>query len=49
MSKIRRFEKAEKNVDGLQKELAFCMGETKRPEFKTGREADPRLKKKWVS
>ena len=49
LSKIRRFEKAEKNVDGLQKELAFCMGETKRPEFKTGREADPRLKKKWVS
>ena len=49
MSKIRRFEKAGKNVDGLQKELAFCMGETERPEFKTGREADPRLKKTWAS
>ena len=47
MSKIRRFEKANKDTAGLQKELSFCMGETKRPEFKTGREADQRLKKKY--
>lgn len=45
MSKIRRFEKKGRNTAGLQKELAYCMGETNRPEFKTGRDADPRLKK----
>ena len=47
MSKIRRFEKANKDTAGLQKELSFCMGETKRATFKTGREADQRLKKKY--
>jgi len=47
MSKIRKFEKADKNTAGLQKELSFCMGETDRTAFKTGREADPRLKKKY--
>ena len=49
MSKIRRFEKANKNTDGLQKELSYCMGETTRPSFKTGRDADPRLKKAYSS
>ena len=47
MSKIRKFEKAGRNTEGLQKELDYCMGETKRPPFKTGREADPRLKKRY--
>ena len=47
MSKIKRFEKRGKSTEGLQKELDYVMGETKRPEFKTGREADPRLKKKY--
>ena len=36
-SKIRRFKKSGKSTDGLEKEA--------RPDFKTGREADPRLKK----
>ena len=49
MSKIRKFEKAGKNTDGLQKELSYCMGETDRPVFKTGRDADPRLKKLYSS
>ena len=45
MAKIKKFEKKGKNTDGLQKELEFCIGDKPRPEFKTGREADPRLKK----
>jgi hypothetical protein len=45
MAKIRKFEKKGKNTDGLQKELSYCMGDTPRPESKTGRDADPRLKK----
>jgi len=49
MSKIRRFEKANKNTDGLQKELSYCMGESERPSFKTGRDSDPRLKKLYSS
>jgi len=49
MSKIRKFEKTNKNTDGLQKELSFCMDETARRSFKTGREVDPRLKKKYSS
>jgi hypothetical protein len=49
MSKIRKFEKADKNITGLQKELSYCMGEAERPSFKTGRDADPRLKKLYSS
>jgi hypothetical protein len=45
MAKIRKFEKRDKNADGLKRELAYVVGDEKRPEFKTGREADPRLKK----
>lgn len=45
-SKIRRWKKKGKDTSGLEKELGYCMGET-RPEFATGRDADPRLKKKW--
>jgi hypothetical protein len=43
-SKIRKFEKKGKSIAGLEKELSYMLGE-KRPAFKTGREADPRLKK----
>ena len=43
-SKIRRFKKSGKSTDGLEKELGYMLGEA-RPDFKTGREADPRLKK----
>ena len=46
MAKIKKFEKQNKSVDGLKKELNYIMGDTKRPAFKTGREADSRLKKK---
>ena len=45
MAKIRKFEKQEKNNEGLKRELAYCIGDAPRPEFKTGRDADPRLKK----
>ncbi len=43
-SKIRRFKKAGKSTAGLEKELGYMMGED-RPDFRTGRDADPRLKK----
>ncbi len=42
-SKIRRWQKKGKKTDGLEKELNYCLGED-RPAFKTGREADPRIK-----
>tara|TARA_Y100000310_G_scaffold234515_1_gene237507 strand:+ start:1639 stop:1857 length:219 start_codon:yes stop_codon:yes gene_type:complete len=42
--KIRRFEKAGKSTAGLEKELAYTLGE-ERPAYKTGRDADPRFKK----
>ncbi len=45
MMKIKKFEAKDKDVTGLQRELAYCMGEEDRPKFKTGRDADPRLKK----
>ena len=44
--KIRKFQKKGKCTKGLTKELGYAMGES-RSEFKTGREADPRLKKAW--
>jgi len=43
-SKIKRWKKKGKDTSGLEKELGYMMGES-RPEFKTGRDADPRLKK----
>ncbi len=43
-SKIRRFKKSGKSTVGLEKELGYMMGED-RPDFRTGRDADPRLKK----
>jgi hypothetical protein len=44
--KIRKFGKKGKCTKGLTKELDYVMGES-RPEFKTGKAADPRLKKVW--
>ena len=41
--KIRQWKKKGKKVDGLEKELNYCLGED-RPAHKTGREADPRFK-----
>ena len=43
-SKIRKFKKKGKSTAGLEKELSYMEGED-RPSHKTGREADPRLKK----
>jgi hypothetical protein len=43
-SKIRRFKKKGKSTEGLEKELGYMMGED-RPEFKTGKDVDSRLKK----
>ncbi len=45
-SKIRRWKKKGKNTEGLEKELGYCMGDD-RPAFKSGRDVDPRLKKKY--
>ena len=45
-SKIKKFKKAGKNTARLEKELGYMMGDD-RPTFNTGRDADPRLKKKF--
>ena len=45
-SKIKRFKRKGKSTAGLEKELGYAMGED-RPTFKTGREADPRLKRSY--
>ena len=42
-SKIRKFKKAGKAVEKLEKELGYMMGEP-RPEFKTGHEAHANYK-----
>ena len=42
--KIKKFKLKGWDTSGLEKELGYCMGET-RPEFRTGTKADPRLKK----
>ncbi len=44
--KIKRFEKRGWSTDGLKKELAFSTGETPRPEFKSGHDADPTKKRR---
>ena len=46
MAKIKKFENKNKSTEGLKKELGYVMGETERPSFRTGRDADPRHKKK---
>ena len=45
--KIRQFQSKEKSTEKLEKELAFMQGGN-RPEFRTGRDADPRIKKRTV-
>jgi hypothetical protein len=44
MMKIDKFKKREWNADGLERELSYCVGETGRPSFKTGRAADLRFR-----
>ena len=39
MSKVHRFKEANKSTVGLEKELAFCMGDADRPAFKTVKRA----------
>jgi len=43
--KIKKFEKLGKNTDGLKKELGYMAGD-ERPQFRTGREADPKFKQR---
>jgi hypothetical protein len=45
--KIRQFKAKELSTEKLEKELGYAKGGA-RPEFTTGREADPRVKKKTV-
>jgi len=45
MQKIARHNKRGWKVDGLEKELALSMGDTKRPMFRTGRDSDARLQR----
>jgi hypothetical protein len=42
--KIRKFEAKGWSISGLEKELGYMLGED-RPAYKTGRDADARLKK----
>jgi len=42
--KIKRRKAKGRNTDKLEKELGYCMGDP-RPEFKTGKDVDPRFKK----
>ena len=42
--KIKKFQAKGKDTTGLEKELGYMMGDD-RPTFKTGREADIRLRK----
>jgi hypothetical protein len=49
MAKIRKFEKQGKSVEKLKKELSYAIGDVERPKFKTGRDADPRLRKRYNS
>mgnify|MGYP001272564367 CR=1 FL=1 len=44
--KIKKFKKKGKSTGGLEKELGYMLGE-ERPAFKTGRDADARLKKSF--
>ena len=47
MRKIAKFKKKNIDTEGLEKELAYTLGGKKRPEFKTGAEADARHKKRY--
>jgi len=49
MRKIAKFKKKNLDTEGLEKELAYTLGGKKRPEFKTGAEADARLKRRHSS
>ena len=44
MMKIERHKKRGWNVSGMEKELAYCTGDTERPSFNTGRVADLRFR-----
>jgi hypothetical protein len=43
-AKIKRHKSKGRDTSKMEKELGYCTGDS-RPEFKTGRDADPRLKK----
>ena len=47
MRKIEKHTKRGWKTDGLEKELALSMGESKRPSFRTGRVADSRFQKRY--
>ncbi len=49
MAKIKKFERQGKPVEKLKKELAYVVGDQERPEFKTGRDADARLRKRYTT
>jgi len=44
--KIKRHKARGWDTSKMEKELGYCMGDD-RPEFKTGRDVDPRLKKHY--
>ena len=49
MAKIKKFKKKNKSVENLERELSYVVGDAKRPSFKTGRDADPRLRKRYTA
>ena len=48
-SKIKRHKKRGWSTERMEKELSYCTGETKRPDFNTGGIADARNKRKSAS
>jgi hypothetical protein len=44
--KRARHERRGLKTDGLDREIAFLTGDKERPKMKTGREADPRFKRR---
>lgn len=46
MMKRARHERRGLKTDGLDRQIAFMTGDKERPKMKTGREADPRFKRR---
>jgi|TARA_R110001583_G_scaffold16234_3_gene66094 hypothetical protein len=45
--KINRHKSRGLDTSNMEKELSYCSGDATRPEFKTGRDVGPKLKKTY--
>jgi hypothetical protein len=48
MQKIARHTKRGWKTEGLERELAFSLGDSKRPSFNSGRAADQRFQRRYT-